>query len=160
MNNASRGDIYTVIWLVRRLFQRMASENDAMHSASGITASKRGILESLARKEPQSVPHMARERSVSRQNVQVIINDLLAEDLIETRDNPAHKRSALIQRSAAGRRISDEIRAREIAVIADMVTEFDTPALRTTARTLQGMMDYFDSHTWESMQHSADDEPG
>ena len=150
MNNASKGDIYTVIWQVRRLFQRMASENDAMHSASGISASKRSILESLARKEPLSVPQMARERSVSRQNVQVIINDLLEEGLVETRDNPAHKRSVLIQRSAAGRQISDDIKAREIAVIADMVTEFDTPELRTTARTLQGMMDYFDSHTWES----------
>ena len=145
MDKASPGDIYSVIWLVRQLAQRVETETESLHAASGLSASKRAILELLAHREPQSVPQMAREKSVSRQNVQIIINDLATQGLIETTDNPAHKRSPLIRRSTKGRSLTNEGRAREVDFIAAMAPNFDATDLRKAAQALQDMLSYFDN---------------
>jgi len=57
-----------------------------------LSAARRGVLRSLARLGPQTVPQMAGARPVSRQHIQTIVNALAADGLVETIDNPAHKR--------------------------------------------------------------------
>ena len=70
---------------------------DAMHSG------ERSILRILEEAGPSTVPQIARARSTSRQNVQIIINRLTAESRVEVRDNPSHKRSKLVVLTARGK---------------------------------------------------------
>lgn len=50
-----------------------------------------------------TVPQIARARSTSRQNIQILVDRLKAERRVELIENPAHKRSALVRLTAEGR---------------------------------------------------------
>lgn len=86
----------------------------------GFTASHRAVMESLATGGPQTVPALARARPVARQHIQVMVNDLAAMALVETRANPAHRRSPLVALTAAGARRFETIRRAESDVLASM----------------------------------------
>src|SRR5205823_5328134 len=43
-----------------------------------------------------TVPRIARQRSTSRQNIQILVDRLEADGRVELQRNPAHKRSALV----------------------------------------------------------------
>ncbi len=142
MTDATESPMYEVIWRTRRLFQQLRAAADALHADSDITASQRAVLEFLSQQQPQTVPHMAREKSVSRQHIQHIVNELLARGLVETITNPSHKRSSLIRLTHAGSRLFDAIRSREAKLLEGMGKQFNEQELRTTAQTLQAIDEY------------------
>lgn len=127
----------TVIDETRRLFHRLANTAERAHADLGITASQRAVLEALFRSGPQTVPQIARTKSVSRQHIQTIANSLAGEDLIETRDNPAHQRSQLLALTAKGERCFHSVKERERAILGELAQRFRMADLETTARTLR-----------------------
>lgn len=62
-----------------------------------------GVLRTLVKEGPHTVPEMARTRTVSRQHCQTICNGLEAQGLVEFVDNPKHKRSKLVRVTKKGR---------------------------------------------------------
>lgn len=62
-----------------------------------------GVLRTLVKEGPHTVPDMARTRPVSRQHCQTICNALEAQGLVEFVDNPKHKRSKLVRVTKKGR---------------------------------------------------------
>jgi DNA-binding MarR family transcriptional regulator len=62
-----------------------------------------GVLRSLVKEGPQTVPEMARSRPISRQHCQTIANTLEAQGLVEFVDNPKHKKSKLLRVTKRGR---------------------------------------------------------
>ena len=106
MTELMSSPLYQVIWRTRRLFQRLRATGEELHEDSGITPSQRAVLEFLSQHQPQTVPQMARENSVTRQHIQIIVNKLLEDGLVECISNPAHNRSSLIQMTSSGRQIS------------------------------------------------------
>lgn len=141
-------EFYRVIWRTRRLFQCLGSMANELHRDTEVTASMRAVLEFLWRQEPQTVPQMARGKSVTRQHIQTIVNDLLAVDLIESIENPAHKRSSLIQMTAKGRQGFEQLRRRESRLFAEAAKHFAEKDLKTTTRTLKAIEEYFQSNKW------------
>lgn len=69
----------------------------ALHSG------ERDILRILDQAGPRTVPQIARARSTSRQNVQIIINRLSAEGRVELLGNPSHERSKLVALTSQGK---------------------------------------------------------
>jgi len=63
-----------------------------------------GLLRSLKKVGPQTVPQLARARDVSRQHIQILANGLVEHGLAEFDDNPAHKRSKLLRITELGER--------------------------------------------------------
>lgn len=61
-----------------------------------------GVLRSLVKEGPQTVPEMARSRPISRQHCQTIANTLEAQGLVEFVDNPKHKKSKLLRVTKKG----------------------------------------------------------
>ena len=61
-------------------------------------------MSSLTGDEGRTVPEIARERAVSRQHIQSVINELLVIGLVEANRNPAHRRSARFALTQEGRR--------------------------------------------------------
>lgn len=101
--------------LIRELrtgYHRLTRLATALGADLGLTPPQRAVLEGLAA-GPRTVPDLARERGVSRQHIQTLANALAEAGLVETADNPAHRRSPLYRLTAAGRARFDALVARE-----------------------------------------------
>jgi DNA-binding MarR family transcriptional regulator len=99
---------------VRRMFHQLAATAEELHGGEdGIGVPHRAVMESLWHDGDQTVPALARARSVSRQHIQVLVNTLLEHDFVEMLPNPAHQRSPLIRLTPAGRARFAAMRERE-----------------------------------------------
>jgi len=105
-------EVYVLTHQIRTLFHKMARAIDTLHEGSGVSAGQRAILEALE-KGAGTVPEMARQRSVSRQHIQLLTNELLDKGLVESLPNPAHKKSPLIQKTSRGAKVFAQLRSDE-----------------------------------------------
>ncbi len=72
-------------------------------SESRLPAGEWRVLQTLSSEGPGTVPQIARRRSTSRQNIQVLVNRLREAGYVTVESNPAHKRSVLIELTGSGR---------------------------------------------------------
>lgn len=129
--------LYDVMLQTRRLFQVLGARGTALHRDTGITASQRAVLEALDQQEPRTVPQIAKDKSVTRQHIQTLVNELLDKELVEILENPSHQRSFLVQRTERGRKVFAEMRTREARLIAVMAKRIPAGDLEVTLRTLR-----------------------
>ena len=128
---------YEVTWLIRRLFRAMAARADQYLQASELTAADRAVMEFLYPDRALSVPEIARRYKVSRQHVQVTVNDLVARGFAASVENPSHKRSRLIRLSSPGRDCFAEIRRREADLASRLFADIPDDWLNATHQTLR-----------------------
>jgi DNA-binding MarR family transcriptional regulator len=134
-------DAYKVTWLIRRLFRAMADHADAYLHDAGLTAADRAVLEFLYPDAHLTVPAIARRYQVSRQHVQVTVNRLLDRGLLQTLDNPRHKRSPLMALTESGQQTFAALRRREAAVLDRLFAGVEIADIATTRRTLTTLLD-------------------
>jgi len=87
---------------VRLLWHVAVQATERLHDGEAVTVGMRAVLEFLARNGPRSVPDIARSRLVTRQHIQSLVNGLLELRLVSLEDNPAHRRSSLVQLAPEG----------------------------------------------------------
>lgn len=121
---------------VRALYHVLSAVAGDLHQNLGVTVAMRAVLELLEVEGPSTVPDMARRRRVSRQRVQALVDQLKRRGLVVARDNPAHKRSAMITLSPAGRSLIRDMRRRELDHLKERGIDLDAPRLRAAWRTL------------------------
>lgn len=85
----------------------------------------------------QTVPQLAQFRGVSRQHVQVTVNDLVQRGLVEVLDNPRHKRSKLVRLTTRGRNYVEATGDRLSLWIDTMVHDFTKKEALTATRALR-----------------------
>ncbi len=122
---------------LRLCFNLLRGLGDDLHRDLGLNTSMRAVMESLARGGEQTVPEIARSRGVSRQHIQVIANRLSRAKLIESRDNPADRRTFLISLNEAGRLLFAEMQKREAEALGRLSQAFSGPELHTAQTVLQ-----------------------
>lgn len=144
--------LYRVIWRTRRLFQRIVAEFQPVPGGDPLSLPQRAVLEFLDREDRQTVPDLARNRSVSRQHIQVSVNELIARGWVESLPNPAHRRSPLIGLTAAGRDRLASAQEIEAAMTREISAHFAPEDLATTARTLGQLEKFFSSADWETIK--------
>ncbi|MCA8978153.1 MAG: MarR family transcriptional regulator, partial [Planctomycetes bacterium] len=98
---------------VRLLFNQCSRLAEDLHSELPVTVAMRAVLEFVTGNGPTTVPGIARSRRVSRQHIQVLVNDLIDHGLVRMEANPGHKRSLLVTLTAKGRRTFEAMRQRE-----------------------------------------------
>ena len=147
--NKKPEQIYELVWSTRRLFQQLRATSDELLEGTGINASQRAVLEFLNQNQPQTVSNMAREKTVSRQHIQTVVNDLLSLELVQSKENPAHKRSPLISMTEKGKKLFKKITQREIKVLDAMAGEFSEKNIATSVQTLNAIRDYLKSEQWK-----------
>lgn len=96
-------------------------------------------METLHGRGPCRVPQVAREKGVSRQHIQTVVNALLAAGLVECHDNPDHLRSPMLRLSASGARAFEAIRRRETRLLTDLAKRIPGSDLEVTLNTLNAM---------------------
>ena len=132
--------LYRLIVAVRIASNRLKGASDALHRDLDVNVSLRGVLESLADAAVQgaskTVPAIARDKGVSRQHIQLVVDSGLRRGLVEVVDNPAHKRSPVIVLSPKGAKIFDEIRRREKTILESLAQGLDPDAMDAAAALL------------------------
>lgn len=98
-----------------RFYLKLSAIAAKMHGAGPLSGPRRTILVGLHRSGPRTVAQMAREREQSRQRFQPLVNSLIADGLLHTVPNAAHKQSPLIVLTAKGRKTVQRIHATERA---------------------------------------------
>ena len=120
----------------RLLFHALKHWVETMHGDLNMTAATRGVLELILLNGSATVADMARTRGVSRQHVQQQVDALLERGLLERKDNPAHKRSALIALSDKGRALIQNMRAEELNTLSRMQVGVSDHAMLEAAQVL------------------------
>ena len=133
---------------VRGLFHLFAAVSDELHADLGIPAGQRAVMESLSQPGGKTVPQLADMRSVSRQHIQVIVNQLLDKGLVELVDNPAHRRSSLVRLTEHGRETFGQMRQRERQVLASLELAISEDDLETALHTLTAIKDVLAGENW------------
>ena len=126
------------------LADRLVWLAEHIHGEEGRGAVRRGILRGLARYGAQSVPDMARTRSVTRQNVQPVVDALLAEGLVVRAPNPAHRRSPLYDVTEAGRAIVARMDRNDASILRAVGRGLPASEVATTVRTLRAVRERFE----------------
>ncbi len=96
-----------------------------------------GLMQLLKAGGPKPVPEIARMRSVSRQYIQKLANELIGRRWLALIDNPRHRRSKMLQLTKSGERQLAVMSERLAAHVDQMAGGFGPPELRTTIETLQ-----------------------
>ena len=149
MNQSSSTILYQLIWQTRRLFQQLRSVSDELLEGYDINTSQRAVLEFLHQQQPQTVPQIAREKLVSRQHIQIVVNDLLALDLIKSLENPSHKRSQLISLNRKGKTLFESVKKKEAVLLKKMADKFSEQELSTSLNTLKSIDSFLASGDWK-----------
>jgi len=68
----------------------------------GLPTGGHAVMQILHRSGPGTVPHLARLRCTSRQNIQIVVNRLVRQGYLEFATNEAHRRSPLVLLTEAG----------------------------------------------------------
>jgi len=95
-----------------------------------------GLLRSLKKDGPQTVPQLARAHEVSRQHVQVLANGLAEQALVEFVDNPAHKRSKLLRITEPGERRLANLAERIADAYDEIAPGMDPSEIRAAIKVL------------------------
>ena len=110
---------------VRRVFQLLRRIGSALHADLGVNASQRAVMESLIREGPKTVPALARMRPVSRQHIQLVVNQLIANGLLKMRPNPEHKRSTFVTLTSRGEKMLKTMMSREVILWRQLVVDLN-----------------------------------
>ncbi len=70
---------------------------------SDLPGGEHAVLEIIDRFGPLTVPQIARQRSTSRQNIQIMVDRLEDKGCVELVGNPGHRRSALVRLTEQGK---------------------------------------------------------
>lgn len=129
--------------LVRRLFHRLAAVWTELHQDLGVSASMRAVMEALNDAD-RTVPDVAREKDVSRQHIQTVVNQLGELGLVRSIPNPTHQKSDLISLTDSGRTLLTTIFDREQDLLPLITREVKDVDFHATADAIQHLLDYFE----------------
>lgn len=145
--------LYQVIRQVRSCFNQLRAFGDELHRDLGITASMRAVMESLAEDGGQTVPQIARIKGVSRQHIQVNVDELVASALVVLRDNPRHRRSPFLALTKKGQTAFKEMRRRETKILELLAHDLRLDQLEETVKTLMKLRNSFVKTREKEGQH-------
>lgn len=147
-----RGELRAVVDETIALFHRLAWVAQQIYGVEGTSTARRGILRGLARYGPQTVPELARARSVRRQTLQPVVNALVEDGLVELAPNPRHARSKLVRITRAGASFVEDMDRVDDRVLAAAGADIAREDLVTTAATLRLLRARFEtSMRWRAV---------
>lgn len=132
-------------------FHRLKIVADEVHHQGETSGPLRGLLRSLDKLGAQTVPQMARARAVSRQHVQILVNQLAAAGHIEYVANPAHKRSPFVRLTPRGKKTVDAMNRHEARLLARADIGVSDKKMHEAAETLRIVRAFFESEQWQQL---------
>ncbi|HBZ68317.1 MAG TPA: MarR family transcriptional regulator [Deltaproteobacteria bacterium] len=118
-------------------FFRLRAEADRRARRVGQSTGRLGILRTLAEEGPRTVAQIARSRPVARQGVQRLADALADEGLLESIDNPDHRRSKLLRLTSRGRKAYQALLRGQQSFAQELARGFSEDELRRCAWVLR-----------------------
>lgn len=131
--------LYEVLRHVRPLVLNSARAVEAALRPEGLSVGMRAVLEVLAEHGPAPVPALGDRLDLARQGVQRHVNDLLALGYVESRPNPAHRRSVVIALTRTGGEVIGRVRDDELRQLAGLAPDCTLQEIATAAKVLRSL---------------------
>ncbi|WP_285657719.1 MarR family winged helix-turn-helix transcriptional regulator [Actinomycetospora sp. NBRC 106375] len=115
----------------------------AVEREGGMPVGVRAVLDALAGCGATTVPALGRTFALSRQFVQRSVDDATGRGWVRTRENPAHRRSVLVELTASGEQVLADVRdgeRRELAAAGADLDPADLDACLRVLRTLSARL--------------------
>ncbi len=110
---------------------------ESVHQASGLTSAQAKNIAYLLEGGPMTISDLAYARGVSRQSVQVAINDLVQIGYVRPEDNPRHKRARLLFVTPLGREKFEHAQQLEYEIIQRIFPDMPLADVESTIRVLR-----------------------
>lgn len=94
-------------------------------SLGGLTPSQGSVLATLDRGGPMMMSQLAEQEGISKPSATGIVGRLVDKGMVERRDDPTDRRSAIIVITAAGSRLLEQRRRERTAYLANWVDSLD-----------------------------------
>ncbi len=130
--------------MMRALGARLSALDRQEAMDDDLTAAQRTLLVDLARRGPVTLPQLARTKSVSRQQVRVVVEALARRGLVRRLSNRAHRRSFLVGVTAAGSGKAREIARGESLRLEKIERTLGTKGVRDGTVALRAVLDALD----------------
>ena len=156
MNTNQSAAVLRLFDEIPALFHRLKAIAADVHGRDIPSAGRRGILRSLERMGPRTVPQLARERPVSRQHIQVLVSGLLKDGLVATEKNPAHRKSPLVRLTGKGKRRLLASQAREAQLLERAKFELAASEIDRATDTLHTLRKLLESKEWSTYAAAID----
>jgi DNA-binding MarR family transcriptional regulator len=127
------------------LFHRLAWVAEQIYGEEGRSTARRGILRGLLRYGPQTVPELARARSVRRQTLQPVVRALCEDGLVELIENERHLRSPLARITTRGEALVLKMDRIDAKVISAVGRDMPARDIEVTSRTLRELRERFET---------------
>jgi DNA-binding MarR family transcriptional regulator len=119
---------------------------DLLAAEEGLTSARWQVLGALALAgRPLTVPQIARRMGLTRQSVQASVNRLLGDGLVDTAENPDHRRSPLIRLTDRGSARYAAVQRRQARWINELAAGMQVSELSTATRVLQQLGNRLDT---------------
>ena len=116
----------------------LVAAGDVLAAEEGLTSARWQVMGAIALADrPLTVPQIARRMGLTRQAVQASVNRMLGEGLVESKSNPDHRRSPLVQFSERGRRAYAALQRRQASWINELTAGLNHTDLDTAVGVLQ-----------------------
>lgn len=139
----SEDRLYEIIKILRPLTILLSEAVSTELSNKGISVTQRAILELLRDKGSETVANMARILKFKRQYIQGLTNSLFENKYIAKTENPNHIRSTLFVLTPAGKKLIDDILAKEMKNLKKVATLFSKNELQICSEVLIKLKDVF-----------------
>ncbi|MBV8662610.1 MAG: winged helix-turn-helix transcriptional regulator [Hyphomicrobiales bacterium] len=125
-----------------RLNSRLIAAGDRLVGGLGLTSARWQILGAIVEAQrPQPVAWLARDLGANRQNVQRIVNDLQAEELVAFAPNPHHRRAQLVVLTEKGKRAFDAAMRLQAPWVNGLASGLPDEDLKTAHRVIAALRD-------------------
>jgi DNA-binding MarR family transcriptional regulator len=138
----------------------LLADGNRLAAAEGLTAARWQVLGAVALAgRPLTVPQIARRMGLTRQAVQESVNRLLAEALVEARDNLDHRRSPLIGLTELGSQKYTAVDQRQARWINQLAAGLQSTDLAAAARVLRDLGDRLERSNRHAREGDSNDTP-
>jgi DNA-binding MarR family transcriptional regulator len=143
LTRTAEGDLATEVVLETfRVNGLLLAAGSRLAGHEGLTAAGWQVLGPVALAgRPLTVPQIARRMGLTRQAVQVTVNRLASEGLVETGENPDHRRSPLIRLTTQGRQKYEALDRRQTRWINELAAGLKLADIAAAARVLHDLSD-------------------
>ncbi len=119
-----------------RLNAKLEVAGDRMSRPYGLSASRWQVM-GLVADQAKTVPQIAQEMAISRQNVLRLVRMLVTGKMVELQDNPRHLRAKFVALTPKGVETLGRVRDRQIVWAKDISARIGTRDLAATLRFMK-----------------------
>lgn len=113
---------------------------DDLSKDLGLTSARWQVLGGIG-ETPKTVAQIARDFGLSRQGVLWVVQTLIKDGVVELTDNPNHRRAQLVQFTAHGRKLFDELNRRQTVWSNAVAEGMSVPELKKAVAAVKRLHD-------------------